>query len=451
MPRAALRRTDFGGLENHFLAAAIAVAVAAPSVSAFGQEFQQESIRTPQPPRYQTFAPNPAEEVLFRAGPFSGTGGLSLGYSYNDNASTSGTTTTGISKISANQIFENVDLNLAWVLSPLNRFDVQLDGQLQENFYSNGRQLLNVAIQASQIRFHATVGDVLLQTYEEFSFTQDPAVDPTIAGQTNLNRLTNTMGVSASLPLYRAQAGLELDYTYSDILGGGGVASQPARGGAVSQPAGGGAVSQQAALIKNSLHLGGNFGFEIAPSLTLGVEVNGSHNTGAGSLDTNVISGGGFLRGNLTRLIEVDSGAGVLIGEGPGVNQPQYYAYLFAHHQASRNLQLLVGASRDVGFSSGQGVSLNNEFHIGARLSASRRWVIGASPFVNFGDVMTGTLPGRYTQYGTTADSSYLLSGNISIDLNYRFVKREGQGQSGNYTQSLISFAVTYKFGVSRE
>jgi hypothetical protein len=443
VPRAALRRTDFGGLENHFLAAAIALTVAGPSVSAFGQEFRQESIRTPEPPRYQTFAVNPAEPGLFRAGPFSGTGDVALGYSYNDNAATTGTTTTGaskttgVSKISLNQVFENVDLNLAWVLSPLNRIDLQLDGQLQENFYSNGRQLLNVAIQASQIRFQATVGDVLLQTYEQFSFTQDPVVDPTIAGQTNLNRLTNTMGISASVPLYRAQAGLELDYTYSDILGGGGVAS-PQAGGAVA--------SQQTAFIKNSLHLGGNFGFEIAPSLTLGVEVNGSHNTGAGSLDTNVISGGGFLRGHLTRLIELDTGAGILIGEGPGVGQPQYYVYLFARHQVSRNLQILVGISRDIEFSSGQGDAVNNGFRIAAQLSASRRWSIVAASFVNFGDVITGTLPGRYTQYGVTLDSSYLLSQHISINLNYRYAKREGEGSSGSYAQNLFGFAVTYKF-----
>src|ERR1700741_3789520 len=104
--RAALRRTDFGGLENHFLAAAIALAVAGPSVSVFGQEFQQESIRTPQPPRYQNFAANPAEAVLFRAGPFSGTGDLSLGYTFNDNANTTGGTTTGTGKLSQNQIFE---------------------------------------------------------------------------------------------------------------------------------------------------------------------------------------------------------------------------------------------------------------------------------------------------------------------------------------------------------
>lgn len=430
MSRAALRRTDFGGLENHFLAAALALAVAGPSVSVFGQEFLQESIRTPQPLRYQSFAFNPLEPVLFRVGPFSGTGDVGLGYSFNDNANTVGNN-TGISKLSQNQIFENVDLNLAWVLSPLNRIDLQLNGQLQENFYSNDTQVLNVAIKASQLRFQVTVGDVLLQAYEQFALLQDPVSDPTIAGVTNLNRLTNTIGTSASVPLYRAQAGVELDYTYNEILGASGV------------------TSQEGGLVRNSLHVGGNFGFEIAPSLTLGVELNASHNTGAGSFDTNVISGGGFLRGKLTRLIEVDSGAGILIGQGPGVDQPQYYVYLSARHQISRNLQVLLGAVHDVGLSSGEGVSLDNSFYIATQLQASRRWTVEVGPFVNFGDVITGTLPGRYTQYGVTVNTLYLLSGHFSIDLNYRYVRREGDGGSSSYTQNLFGLAVRYEFGAS--
>jgi hypothetical protein len=420
----------------------MALALVGPSVSGFGQEFRQDSIRTPQPPRYQTFAFNPEEPVLFRAGPFSGTGDVGLGYSYNDNANTSGTGTGGVSTLSSNQIFENLDLNLAWVLSPLNRIDIQFDGQLQQNFYSNGTNVLNLAIQASQIRFQATVGDVLLQTYEQFALLQDPVLDPTIAGATNLNRLTNTLGISASVPLYRAQAGLELDYTYSDILG---------IGGSGGSSTGSSIAPSQAAIVRNSLHVGGNFGFEIAPSLTLGVELNGSHNTGAGAFDTNVISGGGFLRGNLTRLIEVDTGAGVLIGEGPVVNQPQYYVYLSARHQVSRNLQLLVGASHDIDFSSGDGVALDNNFYFSAQLQASRRWTVEVSPYVNFGDVIAGTTPGRFTQYGVTVDTVYLLSGHVSIDFNYRYAKREGEGQSASYGQNLFTFSVKYIFGASAE
>ncbi|MBV9878402.1 MAG: hypothetical protein JO025_26965, partial [Verrucomicrobia bacterium] len=155
--------------------------------------------------------------------------------------------------------------------------------------------------------------------------------------------------------------------------------------------------------------------------------------------------------GSLTRLIEVDTGAGVLIGQGPVVNQPQYYVYLTARHQITRNLQLLLGASHDIDFSSGDGVALDNEFNFGAQLQASRRWTIEASPFISFGDVVAGTVPGRYTQYGVTVDTVYLLSGHVSIDFNYRYAKREGEGGSASYGQNLFTFSVKYIFGASAE
>jgi hypothetical protein len=397
--------------------------------------FGQQSVRTPEAPLYHTFA---TEAGLFRAGPFSGTADVALDYSFNDNANTTNGTAnpTGTGKVSLNQIAESIDLDLVWVLSPLNQIAVQLGGELQENFYSNGTTALNIAIRpGSQFHLQATVGDVRLQAYEQFAIVQDPVTDPTVADQTNLNRLTNTIGLSATVPLYRAEVSLELDYTYSDVLGGSNTSS------AFSQ--------QEVAIVPSSLHIGSTIGFEVAPSLSLGAEMNATFNTGGGASDFNVLSGGGFLRGHLTPLIGVDTGAGILTGEGPGVGKPQFYAYLSAGHQVSRNLQLLVGITRDVSFSSGEGVSLNNEFYIAARLNASPRWIITASPFVNFGDVATGTLPGRYTQYGMTVDSSYLLSGHISIDLNYRYAKREGS--AGSYTQNLFGLAVTYKFGARGE
>jgi hypothetical protein len=48
-------------------------------------------------------------------------------------------------------------------------------------------------------------------------------------------------------------------------------------------------------------------------------------------------------------------------------------------------------------------------------------------------------------------DSSYLLGRHISVDLNYRYAKRGGGGQSGSYTQNLIGFSIRYEFGASGE
>ncbi|MBV8814737.1 MAG: outer membrane beta-barrel protein, partial [Verrucomicrobia bacterium] len=71
---------------------------------------------------------------------------------------------------------------------------------------------------------------------------------------------------------------------------------------------------------------------------------------------------------------------------------------------------------------------------------------ISASPFLDFGDVITGTLPGRYTQYGASLDSTYFLSRHISFGINYRYVKRDGSGPGTSYKQNLVGISVKYQF-----
>jgi hypothetical protein len=395
------------------------------SVAAFGQQ----SIRTPEAPLYQTFQPNPAQTSFVRLGPFSGNADVGVGYSFTDNANL-----TENDKVSRNQFYENVDLELAWALSPFNRIDLTLGGQLQENFYSNGSNALNVAIlPRSEIRFQAKVGDVVLQAFEQFAITQDPVSDPTVAGQTNLNRLTNTIGVSALAHLSHVDFELEFDYTYSDNLSG------------TSLP------TQQGGDLRNSLHLGSRLGIEVGPTLSYGLEGNASYNAGAGANDITVLSGGVFVRGHLTSLLAVDASVGVLAGSGPGVGGPGYYARLSARHEFSRTFRMLLGISHDSGFSSGVGVSEINDFHLTAQADLSRRWTVSVGPFLNFGSVITGELPGSYTQYGITVDSSYALSKHLSAAVSYRFAKRDGDGGSSNggsanYTQNLFSFSLTYRF-----
>jgi len=417
--------------KRHSPAKTIALALFSFSLAAMGQQ----SIRTPEAPLYGSFQPNPAQTSFVRLGPFSGNADVGIGYSFTDNANLS-----DIDKVSLNQIYEQIDLELAWALSPFNRIDLMLGGQLQENFYSNGTNALNLAIlPGSEIRFQAKVGDVLLQTFEQFAITQDPVSDATVAGQTNLNRLTNTIGVSALATLSRVQFELELDYTYSDNLSGTSLSTQ------------------QGGDLRNSLHLGSRVGIEAGPVLSYGLEGNASYNTGAGADDTNVLSGGVFLRGHLTSLLAVDAGIGILATSGPGNGGgPSYYAYLSARHEFNRSFRMLLGIAHDSEFSSGLSLSESNNFHLTAQADLTRRWSISVSPFVNFGTVITGQLPGAYTQYGFSVDSGYALSRHLSATFSYRFAKRDGDGGStngsssngvsSNYTQNLFSISLTYRF-----
>ena len=434
-------------------ASAIVFALVSVTSGAFGQQ----SIRTPDLSAFQNFVPAQQEiapgEVLpqeglpeqstaspinspplqgatMRLGPFTGIASAAVGYAFNDNANTSETGT----KLSENQIFENLTFNLIWPLSPFNRINVQLGGQLQENFYSDGKNALNVVIlPGSQILFQAKAGEFLLSAYERFAITQDPVSDPAVAGATNLNQLTNTVGVGVVWPLYRVDVSLNVDYTYSDVFGGTDNSFNTLNNGT------GGSVL-------NSFHVGSKVAFEITPQLNIGPEINATYNAGGGGNDFDVLSVGGFLRGHLTRLIEVDCGIGVLMLGGPAGGPPGYYAYLSVRHELSRVFQVIAGVNHDSEFSIGLGVTQNNNVHLTAEAKLTRQWIVTVGPEVNFGTVITGFLPGRYTQYGITADSAFKLNERWTADINYRFAKRDGDQPGGSYTQNLVTFTLNYGF-----
>jgi hypothetical protein len=147
---------------------------------------------------------------------------------------------------------------------------VVLDGQLQENFYSNGANAINLEIfPGSNIQLQAKVGDVLLRTFEQFAIVQDPVSDPTISGQSNLNRLTNTAGLAATIPFYPFEVGLEFDYTYSDTIGGTNVPGTSSSSG-------------QGGTVRNTLTLGANLGYQISSYVNSGLEFNASTSYRAG-------------------------------------------------------------------------------------------------------------------------------------------------------------------------
>jgi hypothetical protein len=408
----------------------------------------QQSVRTPDVPPFTTFVPNPKEQTFVRAGPFSGTAELGVGYLYTDNANTTSTNTTSTKtttagKVALNEIFEDLDVDLAWPLSPFNRIDLRLGGELQQNFYSNGTNALNLAIHpGSQIQLEARVGEFLLTAFERFTIIQDPVSDPSVAGQTNLNRLSNTIGAGIDLPLYRADFGLTFSYTYSDQFGGTASSGTATTGG-------------EGGVLRNSFHLGSKMSFQLSPTLSYGLEADASYNSGEGPFDFYVFSLGPFIRGNITRLLEVDAGIGPLLSAGPAGEPPQYYGFLAVRYQLSRVLHLLAGVNHDTEFSSGLGVTQNTNVRLTVQASLTRQLTVTIGPYVNFGTVITGSFPGSYTQIGVTTDAAYRFTKRLSADLSYRFAKRNGSGTTGtmgttgsggNYTQNLVSIGLNYHF-----
>src|SRR5580704_18993687 len=79
-------------------------------------QFYQFSIRDPQESEISTFRLNDRDLNFINIGPFHGQAAIGLGYLYNDNASV---TTTG--RLSLNQVFEDLAVDLAWIITPSNQ------------------------------------------------------------------------------------------------------------------------------------------------------------------------------------------------------------------------------------------------------------------------------------------------------------------------------------------
>lgn len=414
-------------------------AILLTSVSFACPAFAQQSVRTPDIPAYTTFLPNPAEQTVFRVGPISGTVEAGLGYLYTDNASTTNVSTANATaKLGLNEIFENLDLDLTWPLSPLNRIELRLGGQLQQNSYSNGSNAINLAIHpGSTIQLEAALGDFLFTVYERVTILQDPVADPTAAGTTNLNRLDNTLGAALNWLLGRTDLGVGFAYTYSDTLGG---------------TTGTTASSSQGGVLRNSLDLGSKLSFPLYANLNYGIDLNLTDNTGDARFDFYSFSFGPFIQGNLTRLIEIDAGIGPLLTAGPAGRKPEYYAFLGFRYLPNPLVSILGGVDHDIEFSSGLGVTENTKVRLSVQATPTRKLTLTVSPYVNFGSVITGQFPGSYTQVGFEADAEYRLGKRLSVELDYRFTERNGAGSSGgsgtggSYTQNLISLSLNYRF-----
>ena len=380
------------------------------------------SIRNPRAPEFQNFRLNDQGANLINIGPFHGQGALGLGYLYNDNA---GLGSKNIA--SENQIFEDFAVDLAWVVTPSNQLTFRTDAQLEESFYSNGQQRLFLQVRpGSALALTGTVGPVIVTAFDNFGIVQDPVPDPTVTGVTNLNRLLNTVGFQAVLPLHDASLGMEFDYIFRDNLSGD--------------------TGDATVFYRNSFGLTGYYAIQSSPVLQYGIEATGTDNLGARNTpDIQTFSTGPFLRGRLTRLIDVDLGVGLTLVSMPELGPATYYVELNVRHEVSRIFQYYLGFTHDIDVSTGSSISRSNTTYIEGRLELHPNWAITAGPFFNWGHIVT---PGvsDYTQWGITLATTVKLRKNLNLDIGYRYVLRDANTGGGHYKQNAFSCELSYVF-----
>src|ERR1700722_15287389 len=153
----------------------------------------QERVRTSETATpIQTFTRNP--EAFFYLGPLEQQLTGTVGVNYTDNVNLS-----PANKVSDLSFTQGLSLNSTWVISQLNRLQLVLGAHLTENFYGDGRNQTNLAIDPnSLVEFKFQIGDFQVRLYDQFSYVQDPTTDPTATNTSSLNNLTNTIGAEVN-------------------------------------------------------------------------------------------------------------------------------------------------------------------------------------------------------------------------------------------------------------
>ena len=376
-------------------------------------------------------------EAFFYLGPFQEVLTGSAGVQYTDNVDLAAT-----DKISDLSFTLGLNLATTWVISHLNQLQFSFGGQVIENFYGNGRNQLTFAIDpTSKIEFKFAVADFLqVRFYDQFSYVQNPATDPTATNTANLNSFTNTIGAAIDADLNLAVLSLSADYTYNDQSG------TNVQGQANPTTTG----------TRDTFRIGPSLTFRLSPTILYGINATATRSTGSNAANVNSLNVGPFINGKLSREFAFDLAAGGTFVDTKPAISPSYYVSAAIRYQITRHWQLLFSGSHDLVFTTGTDLTEENVFKIGTQLDLTRFVTFSVSPFVNFGDVKTtsvGGNTGSYTQYGIEAGLSWKLRKRWSTGLSYDYVRRvsgatfgTGTTASNNYIQNSLAFSISYAF-----
>jgi hypothetical protein len=379
-------------------------------------------------------------EAFFYLGPLQEVLTGTAGVQYTDNVNL-----TATDKISDLSFSLGLGLNTTWVISHLNQLQFNFGGEVTENFYGNGRNQVTFAVDPnSKIEFKFEVGEFLVRLYDDFSYVQNPATDPTATNTANLNSFTNTIGAAVDADLNIAVLTLLGDYSYNT------------QSGTTVQ----GQANPTTTGTRETFRLGPSLTFRLSPTILYGLNATATRSTGTDAANVNSLNFGPFINGNLSKEFEFDLSGGLsLIDTKPSI-APTYYFSLAIRYQINPHWQLIFSGSHDLVFTTGTDLTEETLFKVGTQLGLTRWITFTVSPFINFGEVKTTDLgvinsvsQGNYTQFGIAAGLDWKLRKRWSTSLSYNFVRREsgatigtGTTASNNYIQNTLALSLSYSF-----
>jgi hypothetical protein len=383
---------------------------------------------------------------LINLGPFQGDASVFVGFEYTDNANlnSSSSTNSTNSKEARFQIIEGLDLNLAWVISSLNRINVRIGAGIAQTLFGPSQSPLYLTLAPdSEIRLQVQVSNLRLQFFDQFSYVQDPVSQASTSNSSNLNSFTNIVGVRADWDLNFTIFSLFADETFN-----------------TQSPSGGNnSTGTNTDGDRNTFRVGSSFTFAFSPTIYYGIEGTATLTEGVSNTSTlnttsttngevKSLNVGPFVRAHLSRLLDVDLAAGVSFLDAQNVSPVSYYVAATIRHQINRNWQYFLTLNHETTFSSGIDLTEQTYFELGTQYAITRFISLSGGPFYTFGNNPNGALAqqGKFSQYGAAAHLGWSINKHTSASLGYRYVRRDSDQPNDSYTQNLINFSINYAF-----
>jgi hypothetical protein len=383
-------------------------------------------------------------EANFHLGPLQETLTGSADVEYTDNINL-----TDTNKISDFSFHQMLSLNTIWTISQLNQFQFNFGGQLIENFYGNGKSEVNFAISPdSLIQFQFAVSNFLIRLYDQFSYVQNPASNPTITNTANLNNLTNTIGAAVDADLGLAVLSLSSDFTYNNQSG----------------TTAGGQTNATNTGSRNSFRVGSGLTFAFSPTIFYGIDASVTRSTGSDSANVNSLSVGPFVRGKLGKNLDFDLSGGINVVDTKPAIPLGYFLSAVLRYQIDRHWQVILTGSRDLAFSTSTSLNEANNIRLDTQLSLRPSLTLTGSVFIDFGQSLTNTttvnnpvvtqqgtftqfpFQGNFTQLGFEGKLNWQLRKHWSSALKYDFTRLEASTAADGYIQNVVALSIEYAF-----
>ena len=351
-----------------------------------------------------------------------------------------------------------IGINATWAVTKLNtlRFRAAIGYSYYFNSPNLNRQTMSISPD-SALSFDVYAGDVKINFHNQFSLQEETYNQGALSGVAQLERFTNTLGVSILWDTNDVVWNLGYDH-YNFITLGGANASSGTTAASISQ------------LDHSTEQVSASIAVKLSSVLIGGIEGVAAYSDYPKQPDSNFtsISAGPYFELQFTRYIHVFLSGGYK-GYFAGANAPGsvsvntaaaqpsqgdpsgYYTNLSFVHRLNRYYsdRLEFGHSDEVEALSGHvqtdSVRYSGTWRVNQKLSLATGLFFEDVRILS-GSAVAGTVASNYWRAGASLSTGYQITQHVNTSISYQYLKKEARRSSESYNQNRVTISLGYRF-----